>query len=115
MIIRAGELNSEVFPNRFGGKGEVKMTRLLEKEAFHGKGRVFARNVIEPGSSVGFHRHQGDFEVYYVLSGRGTVNDNGVISEVGPGDVIYTDDGQSHGIENTGDTTLELIALVLFA
>ncbi len=115
MIIRTGELGREVVPNRFGGKGEVKITRIIEKDAFHGKGRVFAHNIIEPGSSVGLHRHQGDFEVYYILRGRGTINDDGVLSEVGPGDVIYTDDGQSHSLENTGDTTLEVIALVLFA
>jgi mannose-6-phosphate isomerase-like protein (cupin superfamily) len=115
MIKRAGELSSEVFPGRFGGKGEVKVTRLLEKDEFHGKGRQFARNTLEPGSSLGYHQHNGDFEVYYILSGRGTVNDNGAETIVGPGDVVVTGDGQYHAIENTGDTTLEYIALVLFS
>ncbi len=115
MIKRAGELNSEVFPGRFGGKGEVTVTRILEKEEFNGKGRVFARNALEPGSSLGYHQHKGDFEAYYILRGRGTVNDNGKEVQVGPGDVVVTGDGQYHSIENTGDTTLEYIALVLFS
>jgi mannose-6-phosphate isomerase-like protein (cupin superfamily) len=115
MIIRSGELSREVLPNRFGGKGEIKVTKFIAKDDFHGKGRLFAHNVIEPGCSIGLHRHEGDFEAYYILRGRGTVNDNGAICEVGPGDVVYTDDGQSHSIENTGDETIELIALVLFA
>lgn len=114
MIKRAGELNSDVFPHRFDGKGEVKVTRILEKEEFHGKGRLFARNTIEPGSSLGWHQHNGDIEVYYILSGRGTVNDNGVETIVGPGDVVVTGDGQYHSIENTGDTTLEFIALIIY-
>jgi mannose-6-phosphate isomerase-like protein (cupin superfamily) len=115
MIKRAGELSAEVFPNRFGGKGAVKVTRILEKDEFYGKGRVFARNTIEPGSSLGYHQHNGDFEVYYILRGHGTVNDNGQEVQVGPGDVVYTGNGQYHGIENTGDETLEYIALVLFS
>ena len=82
---------------------------------FCGKGRLFAHYVIFPGSSIGFHQHHGDFETYYILKGEGVINDNGVKTPVKAGDVIYTADGQSHGLENTGTENLEVIALVLFA
>ena len=84
-------------------------------EQLQGKGRLFARNTIKPGSSIGNHLHKVDFETYYILSGEGTVDDNGVTSVVKAGDVVYTSGGDSHSIENTGKIDLEMIALILFA
>ncbi len=114
MIKKAADLQPVSYQNRFGGQGEVRMKNLLTAEEFCGKGRLFAHNVILPGSSIGFHQHHGDFETYYVLKGEGMINDNGVKSPVRAGDVIYTKNGESHGLENTGTENLEVMALVLF-
>jgi len=40
-------------------------------------------------------------------------NDNGTEYEVNAGDTTYTMSGCGHGIENIGDTDLEIIALIL--
>ena len=88
-------------------------TKLLEEEQMHGKAKVFARVLLRPGSQAPFHKHEGSFEAFYILAGKGEVNDNGLIAEVAPGDVIFTDDGESHSIKNTGDMDLEYIALVV--
>jgi mannose-6-phosphate isomerase-like protein (cupin superfamily) len=114
MIKRAGELNTEVFPNRFGGKGEVQVTRILEMNELQGKGRLYARNLIKPGSSLGWHEHKGDIEAYYIIAGEGTVDDNGIKVQVAAGDVVFTNNGESHSIENTGTENLEFIALILY-
>ena len=42
------------------------------------------------------------------------VNDNGTITQVEAGDVTFTPSGTGHGITNTGDEPLELIALILY-
>jgi mannose-6-phosphate isomerase-like protein (cupin superfamily) len=115
MIKRAGELNADIFTNRMGGQGEVKFTKILEKDEFYGKGRLFALTTLEPGCSIGLHQHTGEAETYYIVRGHGTVNDNGREVVLGPGDVIFTKDGESHSILNSGTTTLEFIALILFA
>lgn len=115
MIKQADQLNFDVLTEMRGGKGEVKIIKLLENDEFHGKGRLFARNVIKPGCSIGFHQHAGDFETYYVISGEGLVDDNGVKAVVKAGDVVYTNVGESHSIENTGTADLEVIALILYA
>ena len=47
------------------------------------------------------------------VSAHYRLNDNGSIAEVQPGDVVFTDDGEYHGIENIGDGDLEYIALVI--
>ena len=63
---------------------------------------------------VGWHIHHGDGETYYILKGHGEYNDNGTAVRVGPGDVTFVDDGEGHSLKNTGDETLEAIALILF-
>jgi mannose-6-phosphate isomerase-like protein (cupin superfamily) len=114
MIKHAEDLKTEVSTNRFGGTGEIHSTSLLAKEQFLGKGRLFAHNKVKPGSSLGRHQHNGDFEVFYILRGEGIVDDNGSKSPIKAGDVIVTSNGESHGIENTGRVDLEYIALILF-
>ncbi len=114
MIKKAESLQPVVYQNRFGGNGEISMKPLLSPEEFLGKGRVLSHSVIFPGSSIGYHTHQGDFETYYILKGTGEVNDDGILSPVGPGDVVYTGSGHSHSIRNTGEENLELIAMILF-
>lgn len=116
MIKHLGDLRKDLVSNFRGGKGEVQMTHFLEteKDEFSGKGRLFAKNVLKPGSSIGLHEHVGDFETYFILSGEGQVNDNGELKSVKPGDVIITKNGENHSIENIGSVDLEFIALILF-
>ena len=114
MIKKADSLQPTFFENRFGGQGKISMKPLLSLEEFHGKGRLLSHSVIYPGSSIGFHTHQGDVETYYILKGNGVVNDNGNLTPIGPGDVVYTGSGESHGIENNGTEDLELIAMIIF-
>ncbi|SDH80568.1 cupin domain-containing protein [Desulfosporosinus hippei] len=116
MIKHFEELRTDSVSNFRGGKGEIQMTHFLEteKDEFKGKGRLFAKNVLKPGTSIGLHEHVGDFETYVVLSGEGMVDDNGEHKSVKPGDVIITKNGEKHSIENTGSVDLEVMALILF-
>ena len=98
------------------GIGETEMHRIAENaDELYGKGRLFNRMIIQPGNSIGNHMHEGDNEIFYFLSGTGTYNDNGTTVEVGPGDVTVCNDGETHGLVNTGDVPLEFIALILFS
>ena len=97
-----------------GGQGTVTVKNLLNPDEMLGKGRLFAQNTLPPGASIGLHRHQGDIEVYYVLSGSGVYRNNDQSFAVGPGDLTQVDDQNLHSIENTGDVPLVLIALILF-
>ncbi len=47
--------------------------------------------------------------VYYVLSGRGELNLQGEVREVGPGDAILTRDGDSHAPRQLGEQDLVII------
>ena len=109
MIIPSADLRVE----QRTGERLGTSTKLLEEEQMHGEAKVFARVALRPGSMAPLHKHEGSFEAFYILAGKGEVNDNGVMAQVKVGDVMFTDDGESHSIKNIGDTDLEYIALVI--
>lgn len=79
MIKQLEDLRKDTIINFRGGKGEIQIIHFLEveKDEFNAKGRLFAKNVLKPGTSIGLHDHVGDSETYVILSGEGLVNDNG--------------------------------------
>ena len=98
-----------------GGKGETEQHKIIESvEELYGKGRLFNYMIIQPGNSIGEHAHEGDNEIFYVLSGCGEYNDNGTIVKLEPGDTAVCNDGERHSLVNTGDEPLEMIALILY-
>ena len=114
MIKRKESMQVDVHQDFLGGKGTLKNTHFLEKENAADSGRLFSKSLLSPGSSIGAHTHQGDFEVYYILSGKALVTDNGKEHILEAGDAIHTPNGSSHSIENVGEKDLEYIALILF-
>jgi mannose-6-phosphate isomerase-like protein (cupin superfamily) len=114
MLKHNGDLRREFVNSLRGGKGTVEVVHLLEKDQFHNKGRLFALNRLKPGTSIGYHKHEGDYEGYYFIRGEGTFNDNGSEYPVRAGDFTLINVGESHGIDNTGGEDLEFIALILF-
>ena len=101
MIKRKDELTKVVGPIE-GGKGEISRELLIEGDELKNKAKVFAK----------LHEHTDDYEVYYILSGKGKVLDNGEVVEVGAGDVVYAIDTE-HYIENSGDEDLVFLAVIV--
>ena len=79
-----------------------------------GFGECNAKVVLKPNSSVGWHRHVGETEPYYILEGEGIfVDDDGSRTKVGPGDVCTILPGQCHAIENASSCKdLAFMALI---
>ncbi|MGN0829812.1 MAG: cupin domain-containing protein [Candidatus Ornithospirochaeta sp.] len=50
-----------------------------------------------------------------MLSGTAEYNDNGVWTTIEQGDVTFTPSGTGHGINNTSDKPLEIIALIIYS
>ncbi len=113
MIKRKDTLSTIPSPALLGGEGIIDRTPFLQPDEFHGKGRVFAHMRIPPGSSIGVHTHEGEQETIVILSGTGETLDNGEWLPIGPGDVAICPNGGQHGIRNTGDVDIEMIALIL--
>ena len=75
--------------------------------------RMFSLAELKEGEEVEFHTHEGEFESYYIISGKGLYNDNGEEFAVVPGTVTFTPSGSGHGIKNIGTEKLTFIALII--
>ena len=99
--------------NPCGGVGRMKLENILGPEEMKDKCSLFARVTLHPGDVLGCHEHHGNSECYFILSGEGEYDDNGVKRMVKAGDSTWTPDGSSHGLVNTGDTDLTFMALIV--
>lgn len=113
MIRKANEMETEVRHEMRGGKGDVQFLHAFKKEEFGALCRVCSVLTLEPGCSIGDHAHVGEDEIYYILTGTGKVFDHGEWVTVTAGDAVLTGKGASHSIENIGDDTLRLLAVVM--
>ena len=77
-------------------------------DAVPGRTMEFRRRALDKGAAIGIHAIDHD-EVYYVLSGEGEVESDGVRRRLGPGMTAYLFDGAKVGIRQTGTEPLSLI------
>ncbi len=99
--------------NLAGGRGHVLLTHVLSTKEMKESARMYAKVTIEPGCGIGFHKHEGESETYFILSGTGEYDDNGTLRTVSVGDVTFTPSGFSHAISNKGTEDLVFMALIL--
>ncbi len=113
MVKTRNEMEREVRERMRDGAGSIEILHVFKKEELGGRARLFARLILKPGCSIGWHVHEGEEEIFYIISGAARVDDNGVKKDVGPGDAVLTGGGAGHSIENTGRETVELLAVIL--
>ena len=69
---------------------------------------VFRKRALKPGSGIGLHEQKED-EIYYVLSGRGSMTLDGKRVEITPGTAVLTRTGSSHSLKQVGDEDLVIM------
>jgi mannose-6-phosphate isomerase-like protein (cupin superfamily) len=69
-------------------------------------------NCFEPGQEHPLHAHAGTDKLYFVLSGRGLVLLEGREVPVEPGVMLVAPEGVAHGIRNTGEGRLVVVAIL---
>ncbi|MCI2048723.1 MAG: cupin domain-containing protein [Lachnospiraceae bacterium] len=74
--------------------------------------RLMCEVIIEPGQECRTHVHEGDTEIYYMLSGRAEYTGAEGTNTLKPGDVTVCYDGESHAIRCVGDETLRFLAFI---
>ena len=114
MITRKEDQPVELLTRVQGGEGIICRRQFLRAEDSCGTGRLFAVFTLSPGDSIGYHRHTGEFELYYILKGTAKVRDNDREVILEEGDMMQCRDGDSHSIEAVGEEPLELLAEILF-
>ena len=115
MIRNCKDFDVKLAENMRGGEGTVTISNFVTAEELNNKGRLFGKILLKPGCSIGFHTHENESELFYILKGTAVYDDNGTKTTVCAGDVTLTPAGTGHGIKNESSDDVELIALIIYA
>lgn len=68
---------------------------------------------LEPGCSIGLHRHDSNEDAYIIVSGTGVfIDSEGRETPVERGDATIARNGDSHALKNTGSEPLVFIGVI---
>lgn len=104
MEMKNGEFKD--FPNFKGG--EKKMTANM---FFDGDNRILLGK-LEPGASIGYHKHEGNCEIIFILSGHAKYLMDEGVEYAEAGQCHYCPVGHSHSMINESDEDLVFFAVV---
>lgn len=114
MIKRNASMTESVKINMRGGDGQVVVREVLDKGEYKGASRLIAEIVLEPGCSIGSHVHENEEEIFYIMEGTATYDDNGTTVILNAGDSCVCLAGQKHSIVNReAEGTLRVFAVIL--
>jgi mannose-6-phosphate isomerase-like protein (cupin superfamily) len=112
MFVKSGQMTAEVRENMRGGVGRASVAQVFPQDELPKNVRLSAVITLQPGSSIGWHVHEKETEIFYFASGSGMADDNGVKKPVAAGDVLSTPDGCGHAVENSGAVPLVIFAVI---
>lgn len=69
-------------------------------------------NAFEPGQQHALHAHVGQDKVYHVLEGEGVFLVEGRELPMGAGDLLVAPEGVPHGVRNSGQRRLLVLAVL---
>lgn len=99
----------EILENMRGGLGKVKIERA--KNVLKNI-KTYARITIFPGSSIGFHKHELDEEIIYILSGKGELITSAETLPLDEGMINTCFENEYHSILNNSSADLVLLAVI---
>ena len=105
---RVGERRE--LPNLHDGKGTASAYGFFE--GVIRPSMMFFNIMVKPGTYLGHHRHIGNDEILYILSGMCESFQDGLVSVVQAGVAILVKSGQSHAMRVIGDEDMEFLGFV---
>ena len=106
MIIDFKNITPNVVQNMRNGEGSVQLIK------YNDDLNTIVRITIKQGSSIGWHIHENDQEIIYVISGQGTLTEDDKQYELLQGQANYCGKGKNHSIKNEKEEDLELFAVI---
>ena len=94
-----------------GGASSLHWKRFVTGNMLYSDLDSFEHAFVPPNSAIGEHVHSRTEEIYFIVRGRGEMTVDGVIREVGPGDLILTPLGSRHSFRPLGSDGAEIIVM----
>jgi len=91
---------------------EWRAERMGKSTLFESSRVLVGLNAFEPGQSHALHSHAGMDKVYHVLYGEGMFLLDGRELPMRAGDLLVAPEGVPHGVKNTGEGRLLVMALL---
>lgn len=107
MKIDFNAMETQIIPHMRGGEKEMRAEITQDNlcKIMHGR--------LIPGGTVGFHCHETDSEILYVISGEANfLCDEGRIEIVRAGECHYCPRGTSHSLRNLGTEDVVFFAVI---
>lgn len=92
----------------FAARSAVRWKLLVSGDRGPTAGLVTGVGEVAPGGKLLRHRHRPE-ETYYVVSGRGHIEIDGVRTEVGPGTAVFIPPNASHALRCAGAEPLVFV------
>ena len=106
MIINYKEMEQQRITGFKGGNGDVLTQNFVDEN------NKIMMSRLQPGANSGYHKHEGNSEIVYIISGTGPFDYDGVREDVQAGSVHYCPMNHSHAMYNDGDDELVYFAIV---
>ena len=94
-----------------GGTGNVELYEIWDASDFKSGVDFCDRVVIPTGSTIGYHRHGNNEEMYVLLEGEGLMTIDGEEVKVSKGDMILNPAGGEHGLVNNSSEDIDLLVI----
>lgn len=106
MIIDFNQIEEQFIMNFKGGNGELNTRNFVDE-----KNKIMLSH-LKPGANTGYHKHEMNSEIIYILSGTGHFDCDGTREDVSQGSVHYCPMNHAHAMYNDGDEDLVYFAIV---
>ncbi len=110
MITRFEQLQSTKIEKMKGGTNTAILHKVIDLPQ---NLNVYAKIILEQGSSIGLHTHIEDEEIIYVLKGHPKIIDDGLEQRLNPGDINICLRNHTHTVINDQEEITELLAVVV--
>ena len=112
MLVKSGEGVREYRVIR-NGVGEILMVNKFGPDETNNKCNMVAELHVAPGQCTGFHAHNDDVELFYLLEGELVFVEDGSETVLKPGDCTSTTRGSKHQIINRSEDMAKVLAVVI--
>lgn len=103
MILDFNTMEETKIDNFKGGEKFLKAQMF-----FDGKNRIL-HGALVPGATIGLHTHDTSSEIIFILSGKGSVIEDGEKKELVPGMCHYCEKGHEHTLINDEKASEDLV------
>ena len=93
------------------GNGSIIFRRLFIQQDFRSQVDFVDFTIIPPGSSIGYHEHCDNEEMYLIVSGSPLMTVDGEQRRLSKGSVAVVRSGQRHGLVNDTKDDIEIFVV----